>query len=188
MFCTSACLSLRFGRGVDYSHHRLIKIAKKNEMHTQIEVAALLHNMSCHWSLVDILRRRKVDRAVWAFNSSTFPEVVEWSQVIEHNMIQATWTGAELEDDCTDAKVERLQSMKPLKRAVTWTTWGSKLDNIFTPILYSLPSLKLLQISTPQGTEVEIDLSRSHSRRKVKHISTWLLFAAGCWLADGLVC
>ena len=56
----------------------------------------------------------------------------------------AHWASREF-DEC-DGDIERLDEITPLKRAVTWTTWGSKLDTIFTPVMYSLPALKGLQV------------------------------------------
>jgi hypothetical protein len=39
--------------------------------------------------------------------------------------------------------VELLSKMSPLEGCVTWSTWGSKLDSIFSPIFSTLPSIQV---------------------------------------------
>lgn len=39
--------------------------------------------------------------------------------------------------------VELLSKMSPLEGCVTWSTWGSKLDSIFSPIFAALPSIQV---------------------------------------------
>lgn len=40
-----------------------------------------------------------------------------------------------------ETDVELLKKMEPLKGQVEWSTWGSKLESIFSPVFSSVPTL-----------------------------------------------
>lgn len=42
-----------------------------------------------------------------------------------------------------DTDVELLKSMTPLDGCVEWSTWGSKLESIFSPVFATLPALQV---------------------------------------------
>jgi hypothetical protein len=40
-----------------------------------------------------------------------------------------------------EADIDLMKKMEPLKGQVEWSTWGSKLEMIFSPVFSSLPTL-----------------------------------------------
>lgn len=57
--------------------------------------------------------------------------------------------------------LELLRKFRPLSNAIEWSTWGSKLDNIFSIVFSQLPSLVGLQMSCISGQPVKINLTGS---------------------------
>jgi len=49
--------------------------------------------------------------------------------------------------------------MTPLTAAVTWDTWGSKLENIFASVFSQLPTLQGISITTSMNDSVEVPLA-----------------------------
>jgi hypothetical protein len=52
-----------------------------------------------------------------------------------------------------------LAKMTPLTAAVTWDTWGSKLENIFASVFSQLPTLQGISITTTMNDAVEVPLA-----------------------------
>lgn len=54
--------------------------------------------------------------------------------------------------------------------SVTWSTWGSKLESIFTPIFATLPTLQGIQVYTHINSPLDIYLSQGLSK---ENASKW---------------
>ena len=140
---------------------KIIKMAVRNEIETQREVIALLRNITCHGELHPILFERRVVDAIDKAQGSVFPEVVQWAnemiEMMDTQMMRKT------KKDNSDVENGVLSEMTPLEGAVTWTTWGSKLEMIFSPVFFTVPTPEGIQIMTNPGEAVEVYLSNSIS-------------------------
>mmetsp|Transcript_4832 Transcript_4832/g.7354 ORF Transcript_4832/g.7354 Transcript_4832/m.7354 type:complete len:1127 (+) Transcript_4832:113-3493(+) len=159
---------------------RIIKMAVRKEIETQREVTALIRNLSCHAHLRPILLERRVIDAIKAADNSVFPEVVEWADEILKLMekdIVTKDSGQRVNfmskdtskvlgrvDRVSQAEYDLLQKMTPLEASVTWSTWGSKLESIFTPIFATLPTLQGIQIYTHMNSPVDVYLAKGLSK------------------------
>jgi hypothetical protein len=144
---------------------RIVKMAKRNEIETQKEVIALIRNLSCHAELRVTLMENNVVAAIKASRSSIYPEVREWYKEVQGIMLvevkNKDWEGADEKDK---DYVVKLESFTPLTGGVEWSTWGSKLDSVFSPVFFTLPSLSALQVKTMQDTPVSVKLSAGASK------------------------
>lgn len=148
---------------------RIVKLAKRNEIETQKEVIALIRNLSCHSDLRVALMENKVVNAIKGSRNSIYPEVCEWVKEIEGIMLvevkNQEWKKDESDDDNQDKDfVVKLENFTPLIGGVEWSTWGSKLDSVFSPVFFTLPSLSALQVKTVEDTPVSIKLSAGASK------------------------
>jgi hypothetical protein len=140
---------------------KIIKMTTRNEVETQREVVALIRNLSCHARLRPLLLDRGVMKAVNIAKSSIFPQVTEWCGEIitllereiargdidlkallrrEGNKAAASSLG--------EADLDLLRRMEPLRGEVEWSTWGSKLESVFSPVFSTIPN--------PMGCQVTI--------------------------------
>lgn len=53
---------------------------------------------------------------------------------------------------------------------VTWTSWGSKLETIFSPVFAQMPNIKGFPVFTTPDTPLAIDVSEAVS---AKDLATW---------------
>lgn len=60
---------------------------------------------------------------------------------------------------------ELLQRMDALPGSVTWSTWGSKLENIFSSVFSTIPNLNHAQVRTDINDPLVIDLSGGLSKQ-----------------------
>ncbi len=49
-----------------------------------------------------------------------------------------------------ETDIELLKRMEPLQGKVEWSTWGSKLENIFEPVCSTIPTLVVCNSSVHQ--------------------------------------
>jgi len=120
--------------------NRVMKIASRNELETQREVIGLLRNLSFHPSLRRALLDRGIIKAIHkAQQSSVLPLVVEWCNEIIKTMEREVSSYSNTAQEDSDS----LGRMIPLESAISWSTWGSKLDTVFLPVFSSLPSLQV---------------------------------------------
>lgn len=131
---------------------RIIKMALRKEIETQREVIALIRNLSCHARLRPLLLDRGVMTAVEVSKASVFEEVKRWCTEITLLLQREVSSGSiDLKalarregakgNAIGDADIELLKKMEPLQGRVEWSTWGSKLENIFSPIFSTIPTL-----------------------------------------------
>lgn len=59
---------------------------------------------------------------------------------------------------------ELLQRMTPLSGEVNWSTWGSKLENIFASVFSTIPSLQDDQVVTPVNEPIVVFLAKGLSK------------------------
>ena len=146
---------------------KILKIAIRNEAETQREVIALIRNLSCHSRLRPILLERGVMKAIDIAKKSVFQDVIEWSNEITDLMEkEISSSSALIQRERSKGKtvgetdIELLLNFKPLLGKVEWSTWGSKLETIFTPLFSDPPILRGLKYTTDIDTGVAIDLSQ----------------------------
>ena len=157
---------------------RIIKIAARNEADTQIEVMALLRNLSCHVSMREELLKRGILAALDKTKNSTYDRVAEWSAEIKEHMdahiSSRQGQDTELNENGTphrpsyialaeESKKSELyrvlQKMEPLEGRVEWSTWGSKLDAIFLPIFDNVPVISSQHLHTFSDSPIAVRLS-----------------------------
>ena len=51
---------------------------------------------------------------------------------------------------------------------VTWTTWGSKLETIFSPVFAQLPTIQGFAVFTKTNTPLEISLADAVSGKDMR--------------------
>lgn len=68
----------------------------------------------------------------------------------------------------SQAGFDALAKMTPLEGSVTWSTWGSKLESIFTPIFATLPTLQGIQVYTHVNSSLDIYLAQGLSKDGTK--------------------
>ena len=150
---------------------RLIKIAKRGEVDTQREVVALLRNMSCHASLRTKLAEKGIMNMTRQVAKSPYEGVTEWAldtaSFIQEHLRKKPSQDTELyrKQNTEEIKkiaeedAKRLMKMKPLSGQVEWTTWGSKLDNIFAPVFASSPAINNQHLHGIQDVPLSVCLS-----------------------------
>ncbi|CAE7438613.1 unnamed protein product, partial [Symbiodinium microadriaticum] len=160
---------------------KVIKMGVRQEIETQREVTALIRNLSCHAHLRHILIERRVVGAVRAAESSVFPEVVEWAseilRLMEKDMMDSEMAGrtnplskgseimsSRVLHRVSSTSQDMLAKMTPLEGSVTWSTWGSKLESIFSPIFATLPTLQGIQVYTHINSPLDIYLAKGLSK------------------------
>ena len=155
---------------------RVISIAFSNEIETQKECIALLRNLSCHANIRPTLLERGMMLVIERMKTSVFDEVHDW--IAEAKMLmdkdvslkalelraQAKTGDAgkfmdaaflrSLEDDA-----ELLDSFPPLLGKVEWSTWGSKLDNIFSLVFATLPVLTGIELVVQLGDHLKVNFA-----------------------------
>jgi hypothetical protein len=145
--------------------NRILKIASRNEVETLREVVCLIRNLSYHAPI----RRALLDRGVIKSLSivkktSLFPEVREWcteiESLMEREVTESTQMSAENDADLLRRKL-------PLESAITWSTWGSKLDSIFNQVFAHLPTITGKHYITRMNQPIEIILTNG-----IKDLST----------------
>lgn len=156
---------------------RILRMALRKEIETQREVVALIRNLSCHARLRPLLLDRGVMNAISVSKLSVFEDVQVWCEEITILLEKEVKGGAiDLKalirregakgSGIGEADVDLLKRMDPLAGQVDWSTWGSKLENIFLPVFSNTPSLSNSRVSTKPGQQVEIPLGKGLSRKQ----------------------
>ncbi len=161
---------------------RVIKMALRKEIETQREVIALLRNLSCHAKLRPTLLERGVMDTVHVSRDSVFPEVRQWcteisllmEREIQSNRIDVQRTVAGHKRSAPD--LELLKKMEPLSGQVEWSTWGSKLENMFSIIFAEVPTLKNSNVVTGMNESVVVDLCNGVSSSLIKNMKDSVTF------------
>jgi hypothetical protein len=106
-------------------------------------------------------------KAIDIAKKSVFQDVIEWSNEITDLMEkEISSSSALIQRERSKGKtvgetdIELLLNFKPLLGKVEWSTWGSKLETIFTPLFSDPPILRGLKYTTDIDTGVAIDLSQ----------------------------
>lgn len=168
---------------------RIIKMGVRQEIETQREVTALIRNLSCHARLRPILLERHVVDAIRASEISVFPEVVEWTnetiKLLEKELEEEKSIGRpnplvskeSSATKVTQSEMEVLLRMTPLEGSVTWSTWGSKLESIFTPIFAQLPALQGIHVYTRVNAALDVHLAKGIAKDKKRRKTDSMMYA-----------
>lgn len=137
--------------------NRVLKIASRNEVETLREVVCLIRNLSYHAAIRRALLDRGVIKSLSKVKStSLFPDVREWcieiESLMEREVMESTKMSAENDAD-------QLLRKLPLESAITWSTWGSKLDVVFNQVFAHLPTITGKHYVTRINQPVEIILT-----------------------------
>ena len=108
---------------------RIIKLAVTNEVDLHEEIATLLRNLSFYPAFAKLLRDRGAIVAIAVLRKSMFASVRDSGQIAAQNLM-----GNSADANLAQKQAAILDSFEPLEATVTWDTWGSKLDNIFSPV------------------------------------------------------
>ena len=153
---------------------RIVKMAKRKEVETQREIVALVRNLACHSRLRPVLLDSGIMHTLEAFRSSVHEGVAKWTDEISILMQREITMGnfadsklggsasssklrsrsAALEAEVIQSDKDFLKSMQPLDARVEWSTWGSKLDGIFQPLVQVTPCIT-------RALTVEVDLNEA---------------------------
>jgi hypothetical protein len=153
---------------------RIIKMALRKEIETQREVVALIRNLCCHNRLRKLLLEMNIMDAIEASKDSVYDDVRDWCsdifsimerEIHLHNSdFKVQLRKGETSDIFnmkTETDHEILQRMTPLDGQVEWSTWGSKLENMFSPIFATLPPLEGMKVITSKDESCSIRLNES---------------------------
>jgi hypothetical protein len=157
---------------------RVLKMAKRKEIETQREVIALIRNLSCHSRIRPLLLDREIMTIVRVSKHSIYSEVVVWCEEIRVLMereiaLSKNDLNVLLHREDTirgkslirgDADTQMLERMTPLSGQVDWSTWGSKLESIFSPIFVTIPSVRGGIIHMKANSDMKISLSEGIPR------------------------
>ena len=144
---------------------RILKMTGRNEADTQRELVALLRNLTCYATMREFLFKKGVIKVMERVRHSSYENVSEW--VHEVLAVMTTYTQQrldhkkrqELSNDLTSDD-DMLATMRPLTCQIEWSTWGSKLDAVFSPIFENTSlSVSPQHVFIVAGTAHSIDLS-----------------------------
>jgi hypothetical protein len=140
---------------------RIIKLAVTNEVDLHEEIATLLRNLSFYPAFAKLLRDRGAIVAIAVLRKSMFASVRDSGQIAAQNLM-----GNSADANLAQKQAAILDSFEPLEATVTWDTWGSKLDNIFSPVFagecsYEEPSDELTRF----GVFLYSNFSNNNCRR-----------------------
>ena len=151
---------------------RIIKIAGRDEADTQQEVFALVRNLSCHPSIVESMLNKGIMKTVGNAKRSVYENVADWARETESNVQEhiSRRKGQDTELSYRSATQQslaatmeearnRLGSMAPLEGRVEWSTWGSKLDAVFSPVFSHMPAIASQHVHAITGQGMPIKLS-----------------------------
>jgi hypothetical protein len=145
-------------------------------LETQIEVIALLRNLSCFEQLRPLLLNQGILQGLTEAQHSIYPDVITWyneiiplmnDELLIHKKsinLKSSFVRVEF---ANEDKI-LLEKFSPLSAAVQWDTWGSKLETIFSPIFSVIPNLESTQKSTFMDLPLPINLSQSAPKNSLK--------------------
>ena len=139
---------------------RVVKFSTRNEVETQLEVAALLRALMCRPKIRTILLSLKVHNAVDYFAHSSIPDVKLMSDDM-YTLMEFELGLAQRDNKSFDENY--LDDQQPLDGMINWNSWGSKLDSIFAPVFNAVPLLSGLRVTAKAGVPIEIDMSHGIS-------------------------
>jgi len=152
---------------------RIVKLGIRNELETQLEVAGLLRCLLCRASLRPTLISTGVIEVIQIFSKSEFPDVQLWSDdmytLIEMEVGVAQRKAEQFDDDI-------LKNMNRLVGSVTWNSWGSKLDTIFSPLFSRIPKLTPQKLDCLRDDELVVDLAYGFSREVMNDYLSQMIF------------
>lgn len=153
-------------------------------METQIEVIALLRNLSCFEQLRPLLLNQGIIQGLADAQYSIYPDVITWyNEIILLMNDELLLNKEKINLKSSVVRVEfsnkdkvLLNKFSPLCAMVQWDTWGSKLETIFSPIFSVIPNLESTQKYTFMDLPLPINLSKSapnHSLKKWRDSLTY---------------
>eukprot|EP00605_Chrysophyceae_sp_TOSAG23-4_P000788 GSChrysophyteH1.ASY1.ANO1.877.1 assembled CDS len=154
---------------------RIIKIQSHNNADTMREVTALIRNMSCHPLIVEGMLTKGIMKVVENATKSPYANVPQWAEDTKTNLdihienrkgqdtelsrhegnFDETGRGSNV----AAKRREKIGVMEPLSGCVEWSTWGSKLDNVFSPVFSHLPIIGSQHVHALAGQHMSIKLS-----------------------------
>ena len=165
---------------------RIVKMAQRKEVETQKEIVALVRNLACHSRLRPVLLNSGIMLALNSFRSSVHKGVAKWADEI-YNLMQREIAvgsldefkggggmGSDTKGSNINAKTreentavslsaddkEYMNKMTPLHAKVEWETWGSKLENLFAPLIEITPNIQEnMECETSNGDSILINMS-----------------------------
>ncbi|GMH94609.1 hypothetical protein TL16_g12954, partial [Triparma laevis f. inornata] len=138
---------------------RIIKLAVTNEVDLHEEIATLLRNLSFYPACATLLRDRGAIVAIAVLRKSMFASVRDSGQIAAQNLM-----GNSADVNLAQKQAAILDSFEPLEALVTWDTWGSKLDNIFSPVFAAAPQAIGRHVATLIGASRRIMLKGEDSQ------------------------
>lgn len=117
--------------------------------------------LCCHPALRRSLLDRGVMRAIKKPQRTTpNHEIREWCEEITKTMeeeVSFHTNSTSVEDE------EKLNRIAPLESKIEWSTWGSKLNMIFSPIFSHIPTISGQQLITNMDESLEVKLDHGIS-------------------------
>jgi hypothetical protein len=157
---------------------RVVKMASRREHETQREVVALVRNLACHSRLRSVLVNSNILTLIEDLRCTDLLDGVglwvdEISNLIKLALAQGDLDdykggGSEIgkkskatkDDKVSEDDMMHMRSMKPLSAAVEWSTWGSKLDTMYAPLVDNIPCItETMTCDTSDGDRILINLS-----------------------------
>ena len=149
---------------------RIVKLATTNDTDMHEEISTLLRNLSFYPALARMMRDRGAIVAVAYMRKSTNEKVKEAGKIAARNLM-----GEGSEDQMEEAAhLKVLSSFEPLEAIVSWDTWTSKLESVFSPVFAAAPQAIGRHVVTITGAERKILLKGEDSLGraltfKIKH-------------------
>jgi hypothetical protein len=167
-----ACMALaNISQNIDPQHagplmsadfiDRVIKLAVTKDVDLHVEISTLLRNLSFYPEFAQLLRDRGAIVAIATLRKSIFPQVRDSGQIAAQNLM-----GNSTDHSKAEKQAAILASFEPLVALVNWDTWGSKLDNIFSPVFAAAPQAIGRHVVTIMGAERKVLLKGEDSQGK----------------------
>ena len=142
---------------------RIVTFAERNELETQLEVSQLLRALFCRPEIRSILMGMHVYDVVLYFAKSSIPDVRLHSDDMYRMMEVDIGLEVRQPDETDD---DYLRQLRPLDGMISWNSWGSKLDSIFSPIFSSVPTLSGHSYTLMQGTSQQVDMMNGINKER----------------------
>jgi hypothetical protein len=167
-----ACMALaNISQNIDPQHagplmsadfiDRIIKLAVTKDADLHVEISTLLRNLSFYPEFAQLLRDRGAIVAIATLRKSLFPQVRDSGQIAAQNLM-----GNSTDHSKAEKQAAILTSFEPLVAFVNWDTWGSKLDNIFSPVFAAAPQAIGRHVVTITGAARKVLLKGEDSQGK----------------------